>query len=347
MYLVSSYYLRCKLFQLVLVATLTSLPILLIAQQMCGNLIGKISNHRRLFYRLVLVKLENRSAKAVGCYVLLSSNLFETDVKHPELLCLSEVDVFVGIRVQESLQRFLVTKHGRDLLYLQLIFELYSSAKNYQQFPLVGIVISLGLRKPKRIILERPLFPILDLGNNYPSTPSGRVRIHPAQQFRVISEHCCCRIIQSLQEVEGQVLYRSLDKLLLSGKYSKGERYLGEILNLAFRSLDGTKELANIFLRLGCRLLLDPSQGVFFNHYSAPQIVLSTEYEDFCYKQPDLFRRELYLYLQQSRQDVYLKVVVSFNKDAVVGNAISYYAEAIIYKYGTMLYVRSFAAVHQ
>lgn len=66
---------------------------------MYGNLIGKISNHRRLFYRLVLVKLENRSAKAVGYYVLLSSNLFETDIKYPELLCLSEVDVFVGIRV--------------------------------------------------------------------------------------------------------------------------------------------------------------------------------------------------------------------------------------------------------
>lgn len=36
---------------------------------------------------------------------------------------------------------------------------------------------------------------------------------------------------------------------------------------------------------------------------------------------------------------MYLKVVVSFNKDAVVGNTISYYTEAIIYKYGTILYV--------
>jgi len=66
---------------------------------MYGNLISEISDHRRLFYRLVLVELENRSAEAVGCCVLFSSNPFETDVKYPELLYLSEVDVFIGIRV--------------------------------------------------------------------------------------------------------------------------------------------------------------------------------------------------------------------------------------------------------
>lgn len=66
---------------------------------MYGNLISEISNHRRLFYRLFPIELENRSAKAVGYYVLLSSNLFKTDIKYPELLYLSEVDVFVGIRV--------------------------------------------------------------------------------------------------------------------------------------------------------------------------------------------------------------------------------------------------------